>query len=237
MSTWTSAQLYDRFLLYLGRGNGGVMDADELWTSARAYTWLADAQESVYADLAPRAPGAFVSAPVQLTSADSGVTFTYGTNVYPFGHVEVYARERAGRELFASSYGNAGGDFVIEGGRIRTPGNRARTYASGPWARFTAFPAAISASVEPSLEPPQARELILFKALENAADVSAGMMDASVWSAKYEAARKKWLVVWQTQYATQGAPGLPGAGGVWWLHLEDMNGERSGSTTIDGGSA
>lgn len=233
MSGWTSAELYDRFLLYLGRGNGGVMAADELWTSDRVYTWLADAQESVFAELAPIVPGAFVGVPTQLSTADGGVTYTYGTDVYPFGHVEVFAVESGGRELFATSYRNTGGDFVIEGSTIRTPGNRTRTYATGPWARYTAFPARLSASVQPAINPPQARELILWKALWNAADVSAGAMDPEPWRTKYEGterenrqggARMRWLQVWQTQYASKRNAALPSLVGDWWLALDAMNG-------------
>lgn len=219
MAGWDSPDVLDRFLMYLGRGNGGVMQADELWTTARCYTWLSDAQESVFADLAPRAPAAFVGAPVQLATSDGGVTYTYATNVYPFAHVEVYAQESGGRTLHASTYDNTAADFVIQGNVIRSPGNRPRTYTSGPWARFTAFPARLSASVNPSIYPEPARELILWKALESAAEVSEGAMDPSGWSAKHAAARQKWLTVWQTQYASNG-----GASGAWWLTMDALNG-------------
>ena len=225
MAGWASADLLTRFQTYLGRGNGGVMQADELWTDARAYMWIADAQEAVYTELSAMAPSAFVGAPVQLTSADGGVTWTFGAGVYPLGHVEVYAQESGGRALLASSYGTIGGDFIIEGDTIRTPGNRTRTYSSGPWARFTAFPTRISASDEPSLSPDAARELILWKALENAAEVSNGAMDATVWTAKYQDAKRRWTVAWQTQYASAGNAALAGNGGAaWWMGLDALNG-------------
>lgn len=224
MAGWASADLLERFQMYLGRGNGGVMAADELWTDARAYMWLADAQEAIYAELAPMAPAAFVGAPVQLTSADGGVTWTFGSGVYPLGHVEVYAQESGGRALLASNYGTSGGDFVIEGDSIRTPGNRTRTYSTGPWARFTAFPSRISAAVEPSVSPDAARELILWKALENAAEVSNGAMDATVWTAKYQDAKRRWTVAWQTQYASAGNAAFPANGASWWMGLDSLNG-------------
>lgn len=225
--SWTTAALVERFQLYLGRGNGGVMDADELWTSDRIRTWLADAQESVYADLAPIAPAAFVSAPVQLITSDGGVTYTYPGSAYPFGHTEVYAQESGGRDLYATTYNQWGGDFVVEGALIRTPGNRPRTYSVGPYARFVGFPARISNVVEPSLQPEQARELILWKALENAAEVSAGAMDATVWSAKYNDARRRWITTWGTQYRAQGTGVLGVATSPWWLGLDRMNGAGS----------
>lgn len=223
MSGWTSNDLADRFLTYLGRGIGGVMDNDELWTTARAFMWLADAQETVFAEMAPIAPFAFVSPPTQLTTADGGITYTFGADVYPFGHVEVYAQETGGRSLFATTYGNSSGDFVFEGALIRTPGNRARSYANGPWARFTAFPTRLSASVQPSVSPPPARELILWKALENATEVSAGAMDPTPWATKYAEAKRRWTITWQTQYQSAGQQALALPNGPWWLNLDAFN--------------
>ena len=225
MAGWDSADLLERFFTYLGRGNGGVMGADELWTDTRAYMWLADAQEAVYAEIAPTAPGAFVSAPTLLSTSDGGVTYTFGANVYPFAHIEVYAQEAGGRTLLASNYGNIGGDFVIEGDTIRAPGNRTRSYSSGPWARFTSFPSRLSASVQPSLSPDQARELIVWKALENAAEVSNGAMDATIWTAKYQDAKRRWIMLWQTQYQSSGNAAFLTSGGPWWMGLDAMNGQ------------
>lgn len=220
--SWTSSGLRDRFLTYLGRGVGGVMDADELWTDARVYQWLADAQETVFSDLAPLAPHAFVGAPVQLTSPDGGQTYTFGS-AYPFGHVEVYAQETGGRMLYATTYGNSGGDFVIEGATIRTPGNRTRTYQTGPWARFTSFPTRLSSTVEPTIQPLPARELILWKALETAAEVSNGSMDPTPWATKYAEAKRRWTILWQTQYQSAGQQALTMPNGPWWLNLDAFN--------------
>lgn len=220
---WTSADLYDKFLLRLGRGNGGVMAADELWTPTRVWDFLADAQEAVYADMAPMAPHIFVGPPTLLTSADGGVTYTF-SSTFPFAHVEVYAQESGGRELFATTYGNTGGDFVIEGTKIRAPGNKTRTYQSGPWARFTAMPARLSASVEPSLTPAESRELILFKALAFGADVSMGALDPTIWEGRYREARMRWATVFQTQYASMGTVSRSGFSGPWYLTLDAWNG-------------
>lgn len=224
MSAWDSADLASKFLTYLGRGTGGVMSADELWTEARVYQWLADAQENVYSDFAPMCPHAFMSAPSLCTTADNGVTYTFAGGAYPFGHAEVYAQESGGRELFASTYGALGSDFVIQGATIRSPGNRPRTYASGPYARFVAMPTPISASQEPSIQPAAARELILFKALINAADVSNGVLDNAPWLQRYADARKRWIMVWQTQFSTQQSAGRGNTVNAWWLALDAMNG-------------
>jgi hypothetical protein len=112
---------------------------------------------------------------------------------------------------------------VFEGALIRTPGNRARNYTSGPWARYAAFPARLSSTVEPSLSPAAARELILFKALEHATEVSAGALDPAPWVARYAQARQRWVTLWQTQYQSAGMVALTTPNGPWWLGLEAMN--------------
>jgi hypothetical protein len=125
--------------------------------------------------------------------------------------------------LYATTYGNAGGDFVFEGALIRTPGNRARSFVTGPWARYAAFPERITASVQPSLQPPAARELILFKALELATEVSGGAMDPLPWATKYAQARTRWVTLWQTQYQSAGMAALTSPSGPWWLGLDALS--------------
>jgi len=222
---WASADLLDRFYTYLGRGSGGVMQADELWTDVRAYGWLADAQEAVYSDLAPMVPHAFINAPVKLVTADGGVTYTWPAG-FTFGHIEIYAQEAGGRQLFATSYGNVGGDFVMESTGIRSPGDRPLVFANGPWGRATGFPSRLSAAIAPALQPEPARELILWRALSMATDVSAAVQDGSAWDRRYTEARKRWLTTWSTQYSTAGNAARNNVTGPWWLYLDAMNGAR-----------
>ena len=212
---WTTSDLTERFLLYLGRGNGGAFGPDELWTTARVHLILSDAYEQVVGDMAPRAPEQFMGAPVQLLTSDRRV-YTFPNGDYPFGHVEVYARESGGRELYVSTYGDTSGDFVVEGAQIRVVGNRQRTYQVGPIARYVAMPARLSDSQNPTLQPESARELILWRALILAAEVSNGEMDPTPWMSKYADARERWLTVWATQYATRGQAARGQLPVVWW---------------------
>lgn len=218
---WDSSELKARFLLYAGRGNGGQMQYDELWTATRVWEVLADAQEDVYADLVPRVPHVFVGVPVLLTSSDGGVTYDFAD--WPNGHMEVYAVENGGRELRGSSYGDLAGDFVFEGNKLRSPGNRVRTYANGPWARYSGFPQRLSASQEPTLMPYAARELILYKALVKAADVPAAMFDGAPWEKRYTEALKRHLINWQTQQAAPQA-GNRSQSAHWSTYLSAFNG-------------
>lgn len=206
MAGWDTVDLFAKFKLYLGRGNGGVMVADELFTDQRMYELLADAQEQVYGDLAPRVPWVFVSIPTLMETFDGGVT--YEIPKWMFGHAEIYATEKGGRQLYATNYGDyANPDgFVFEGFRIRMPGNQPRQFAAGPWARYVGHPGRISATRQPDMYPDQARELILWKALELGAGISQAMMDPAPWAAKYKEARIRWLELFKTAYsAPQGA--------------------------------
>ena len=222
MAGWDSADLHDRMLLYLGRGHAGTFATDELWTSARLYLILSDAYEQVVTEIAPSFPEQVMGAPVLLTSADGGRTFTFPNGDYPFGHVEVYAKENGGRELYVSTYGDPGGDFVVEGSTIRSIGNRQRTYANGPYARYVAIPARLSASVQPVLAPDAARELILWRALVMAAEVSNGELDPLPWVQKYGDAKERWFGVWATQYATRGQAARGTSAQPWWYGIDGL---------------
>lgn len=215
---WESARLYDRFLMRMGRGNGGVVQADELWTATRIYEALADAQEAVFEEMIPMVPLAFVGPPVQLTSADGGVTYDFPS--YPFGHVEVFARLASGRELVPSKF-NGWGDFLLEGDRLRTPGNRQRAYSSGPWARYCGLPTTrLSADDEPELFPAAARELILLRACIVACDNWGASLDSAPFEKRYAEVRMRWLTLWKTQSARQGSSGTDPR---WWLTLSRFN--------------
>lgn len=219
---WTSADLSRRLLGYLGRGNGGVMAYDELWTEDRTFDVLADAQETVYTELMPYVPNVFVSEPTRLTTSDGGITYDFAS--YPFGHVEIYAQDSGARELHAASYGTFGcaDVFVFEGDRIRMVGNQPRTFSAGPYARYSGYPLRLTADQEPMLDPPPARELILWKALELAALVNGAQYDEKPFTQKYEQAKARWLLNWKTQKSAR-QHGNRTAEGRWWLTLSRYN--------------
>lgn len=215
--SWTTADLKARFQLYLGRGVGGDFGPDELFTAARQEMLLADAYEQVVSEFAPRFPTVFMGAPTQMATTDGGVTYSVPGEPFPFGHAEVYSRENGAWELVASTYGDRGGDFVIEGGQLRTPGNRTRTWSQGaPWIRYVGMPVRLSDAQDPVMLPAASRELILWRALVLAAEIPNGEMDSSVWSAKYADAAARWTLVWATQYSTVGVQARGGIAQPWW---------------------
>lgn len=219
---WDSSELMAKFLFNLGRGNGGQMTYDELFTEPRSWELLADGQEGVYTDHAPRASHVFVGVPTLLTSSDGGVTYPLAE--WPMGHMEVYAVESGGRELRGSSYGDLSGGFVFEGNKLRMPGNRPRTFASGPYARYSGYPQRLSASQEPTLMPYPARELILYKALVLAADVPGSGLDPAKWVQRYAEASKRHLINWCTQLSAPQQGNRRSAPAHWSTYLSEFNG-------------
>ena len=214
MADWDSADLLARTRRYINRP-----DDDELVTDAFVYALLTEAQTEVMGELAALAPLSQMGAPVLLTSSDGGVTYTFGTDangyaIFPLA-CEVYGTVN-GRELRACSW-LSWGDFVIEGDKIRMPGNQAQTFESGPYARFVRADASISASTEPILKPAPARILLVYRALAKYAAVG-GMRDPKPWEEQYSEAWKRWLPAIRTQFAD--ATGVANEDLVlpqWWV--------------------
>lgn len=225
MATYDSADLLARFKLWAKFPTQGTPPL----TNPESYQLLGEAQQEVAVDLAAHCPWLNFSAPTLLTSADGGVTYDFGDDaegnaITPLA-VEVYAKA-SGRELFAASYGATGGDFVVEGTRIRMPGNRARTFSEGPYARFVTVPLVLDGSTEPTLQPMEARPLIVFAAARKYARLG-GLLDESPFTMEYD---DLWLGKLQPggfrsgglrdalkrQYRTH--LGVAGEGGarVWW---------------------
>lgn len=192
---------------------------DEQMETADWYALLTEAQSSVIQRLATPFPAHFYGSPTLLTSADSGKTYTFGTdadgvNIVPFGHVEIYAKE-GGRPYFAASYDTFSGDaFVIEGDKIRMPRNRARTFSAGPYARFVAEPGVIDASteVDARLRPKSIRQLLVWDALVRWCSIGQFRDPRTYqeWFARdYESA----VNMLANQYA---GGGTPSTGAEWW---------------------
>ncbi len=155
---WQSADLLTRFNSYAGRPiTDGITDASK-------YERIADGQEAVIAELAAVAPRSLYGAPTAMTSADGGYTWTFGTDGngyanFPLGNASIYPN----LDAVPDYPWQPGLDYLDEGTTIRIPNNIAW---QGPlyWYGITA-PQRISASVQPSIMPPQARVLIVIQAV------------------------------------------------------------------------
>lgn len=225
MALYDSAALLERLRFFLMRP-----ESDESYTPEQCYMLLSDAQVQVVNEIATHFPRVLMEAPTLMVTADNGVTYTVdatdadGAAVWPFGHAEVYASTGAngsGQELYGSTYGGREQDVVFEGGRIRMPNNRPRTFATGPYIRYVKPCPVIDADTAPVLQPKDARILIVYRALVLAQ--SRGGLRSVEWAE--ELYQRAWrgnpktgevgfLGRYATQYASQNTPSTQGA--QWW---------------------
>ena len=212
-----STDLLARFKRYARRPS-----TDESLIDASIYEFLTEAQQEAASECALHIPGLMMGEPTLLTSSDGGITYGFGTDgdgsaVVPLV-CELYATVN-GRELYASSYENRGGDFVIEGDRIRAPGNQARVYSSGPYARVFAMPGTLDDTHDPTLVPFQTRPLIVWRALEKWCAVGA-LRDPAPYAEQYGKVFRSIVLALKRNFATRNAPAREGLGrGVWWSGL------------------
>ena len=145
------------------------------------YAFLTEAQVYWYAQFATFVPHVLMGAPTLMTSADSGVTYTFSSSVTPLA-VEVYDKLN-GFPLRPGAYWDAAADYVWESSKIRMTRSRARTFSSGPYARYITPPTVIDGSTAPTLLPDYTRILLVYRALIDWAE-RGGMRPSEYWRAK-----------------------------------------------------
>lgn len=195
------------------------------------YTLLTEANTAWTAYIANIAPEVLypIYGPVLMQTADNGLSYTFGIDpdgnqITPIGRYEI--REYpTGREWMEGADWDPTADFIDEGWRIRFPGQVARTYGNGPWVRFVAPGGTISATVQPSLQPPMLNQLLVWNALAKWARIG-GVRDPSAFEAEE---RKLWwgdgitvqglAAMLQTRAFSQGSATLPGNQGYWWRRV------------------
>ena len=212
MALYDSADLLARVLASLNRPT-----VDEALTSAQVYSFLTEAQMHYTMEFAARWPEIMYGAPTLLTSSDNGKTYTFGSGVFPIGMVEIRAT-RTGQLLRIGSEFDPGADFTIEGDTIRVPGNRTRTFADGPYARFITPPGEISASTAPVLKPAFARILLVHNAAGRCA-VRLGL-DPNPYAAQEAESLQRVHETLATQYYGSGQAAFPATGSGWWYGID-----------------
>src|SRR3990167_9532111 len=170
MANFDSADLLSRVKALLNRPS-----TDEAISDAQYYVMLGDGQRRVVSLLAFHAPEAMYGAPTLLSTADSGTSYTFGTdadgaNICPIGHIELRSSKTGAMIPPASDWDPTTLAFIYNGSdTIRWPGQKSRTFSDGPYARFVTPPGLLNASTAPTLKPLYARELIVYDAAERAA--------------------------------------------------------------------
>lgn len=156
MATWDNADLLARFKLHALRPAN-----DQQITDAQIYQLLSDAQFDYYGIFAVHCPWVLLSAPAAMSTADSGVTYTFTGSARPL-YVEIFD-SATGRLLIPTAYWDAAGDYVWEGDNIRMARGRSRSFT--PYARIIAPPTVIDGSTQPTLVPDYARILLVYRAV------------------------------------------------------------------------
>jgi hypothetical protein len=209
---WSSPDLLRRLKQYARRPGADLAMTDEVW-----YDFLTEAQSEVYADLFTRYPAAQYSAPLLLVSDDGGYTYTFGTDadgdpISPMGHTQVFPDLKS----IPDAPLVLGHDYEVEGYLLRIPGNRTRTFAAGPYARFVARPdVAITATENPMLYPKDARMLLVWKALQSWAGRPGSGADPSYYSTEYDKLLGKVLINFATAYNHSAT-----YSGRWWTSAD-----------------
>lgn len=229
---WTSADLLQRCQTYARRPGVDESTSTQMW-----YNLLTEANAEWTAYIANVAPEALyaIQGPVLMTSADGGLSYTFGIDpdgnqITPMGRYEI--REYpTGREWIAGAEWDPTADFVDEGWRIRFPNQYARTYGNGPWTRFVAPGGTISASVQPSLQPPQLNLLLVYNSLARWARLGGvrdpgpfEQLEAKAWWGDPSKGMHGLCAMLQTRAFSQGSEALPGNHGYWWRRVSTGGG-------------
>ena len=230
MAQWDKADLLARLKRTLARPgtdeDKGPTDSD---ADAMLYALLTEGQLYWTNELATHVPDlAGLYTIEQLTTADSGLTYSF--SVEPLGHYEI-RESRNGRLLVPGAEWDPASDFIPDGKKIRFPGGITKQFASGPFARYVKTPTFIDASTEPTLQPPQARLLVVYHAAGEWA-ARGGLRDPQpYWDLENRAAfgdplhGQVGLVGALKQSAFLiGAAGVPSGMGDWWRHISTGEG-------------
>lgn len=230
MALWDAADLLERCQRAADRPT-----TDESMAPADWYAFLTEAQFEWITHLASICPATQYGAPVQLVSADGGYTYDFpddadGDPLFPMGQLEIRAT-RSGALLQPGNDWSDRGDYVPEGTRIRMPNGRSRTFPQGPWARYIAPPAAISASSAPTMQPKHARILLVYRACRKWAS-KGGLRDpqpfldqeSEAWYGAPAAGVTGILGMLKTQYAFEGMAAIADEAGdfPWWRSMNDQ---------------
>ena len=174
MATWDSDDLLARVKVYMRRPS-----SDTAWTDANLFSLLTEAEARWVPILAAHDPGPMLSAPVLLTSADSGLTYPFPTALHYY-HTEI-TPSVTGQPLVEGPLHSLTADYALEGTKIRMCRNTERSFADGPYLRGIASPVAITTSAQSVIKPTHHRIVLVYDALERWASVG-GQMDPAYFA-------------------------------------------------------
>ena len=220
---WDSANLRRKFLNKIRRPATDEELLEPDGTTDATWDLLSEGQDHWMRITASTFPDSQFGAPYLMTTADSGLTYTFGTDtntglaIFPMGHIEI-RETRSGRLLIPTAdFGS--GDYVMEGDRIRIPNGKTKTFNSGPYARFVTPPSNISAAVQPTLKPANARILIVLHAAVEWAN-QGGLRDPGPWAQQEAEAWSAIANMLATQFHLAGAQAVDDGDDAWWHSID-----------------
>lgn len=160
---WGSAALLQKCKDFFNRPASDLGMTDAIW-----YRLLTQGQYKWFQTIATHAPEVLYIDPELLTTSDGGETYDFLYTPFPGGQIEVRG-SRSGEVLSIGQDWESGADFVWEGNRLRVPDGRTRSFSNGPYARYVPMPVDVAADSEPNLNPPPARQLMVYDACAAAA--------------------------------------------------------------------
>jgi len=214
MANFDSADLLSRVKALLNRPS-----TDEAISDAQYYVMPGDAQRRVVTLLAFHAPECMYGSPTKLSTADSGATYTFGTdadsaNISPVGHIELRESKTGAMIPPASEWEISSLAYLFESDTIRWPGQKTRTFSDGPYARFVTMPTVLDGSTAPTLKPLYARELLVYDAAERAA-VRVGL-DPTPYGQMFDARFPEILQTILSSFHGAGIVATQGGAPLWW---------------------
>lgn len=225
-SGWQSSDLLTKFNQYTGRNASG-----DTITDATKYQYLADAQQEVIGQMVAIAPKPFLTAPFDIsTNTTDNKVFTFGVDGDGYPAFPMNCRIYPTLSAIPDWPLIPGVDYLDEGTQIRMPNNLTLLYPA-LYVYGVFVPQEMSASVQPVLQPPPARILIVLKAAVNFAmtNLAADAQSAGYLDNKYTTNFNQWMTTIRKHFRGGGAlrplvspllsssPGTGfGAGNVLW---------------------
>jgi hypothetical protein len=199
---YQSADLLTRFNQFTGRPASG-----DTITDTTKYQYLADAQAELIGEMVSLAPRPFITGPVDITAnTTDNKVFTFGNDADGYPLFALATRIYTSLNAIPGYPLIPGADYLDEGTQIRIPNNMLNPYAAIIW-YGVAYPQRMSATVQPSLQPPAARLLIPYRAAATFA-MSAGVRNpalAQFLTAKCDLEFGKWMTTIRRHFKGGGA--------------------------------
>ena len=233
MAFYDSADLLLRLKRLLVRPSVDQAPAPDAAMDTTLYSFLEEAQLHWTRELATHVPESMYIFE-KLTTADSGVSYDFSGE--PLGEYEL-RRTPTGALMIPCPEWEQGGDYVPAGQKIRFPGQLARTFANGPWARYVKMPTVLDATHDPTLLPVHARQLLVPRAAVYFA-TRGGLRDPKpyqdledeLWYGNAERGEVGILGSLKTQAFLQGAAAVSGLTSAdWWRTISTGEGYVRGT--------